>query len=165
MKDLWPNDIVQLSQRTPVSILKEQASLLGARTKNIVTAEVLQLEDSSNHDFNYQFYLVGPALQNYHYGLFTVSYSINLYPSVFTLDIDIIEEFRIAQSDQLRQLDFMLNPLKFSQENKIMVENEEQLTNLLKLIFAAQKTRRVIAAILGQSTDKILPNDDADAAV
>ena len=40
MVDLWPKDISEISIKSPVAILREQASLLGQKTKGLVTAEV-----------------------------------------------------------------------------------------------------------------------------
>ena len=39
MESLWPDDIVAADARSPAAILKEQASLLGQQTENLVTAE------------------------------------------------------------------------------------------------------------------------------
>jgi len=38
MIDLWPNELSTVDQRSPLTILKEQASLLGEKTQNIVIA-------------------------------------------------------------------------------------------------------------------------------
>src|SRR5229473_392111 len=99
MQDLWPEDIERVSNKPPVTILKEQASFLGQRTKNIVTAEVRQLEQASDYDiilgvvppvipghpphydFNYRFYIVAPALQDYHFKLFDLSHNVEPYPA------------------------------------------------------------------------------------
>ena len=40
MIDLWPKDLRTTTMTTPVTILREQASLLGVKTRNIVRAEV-----------------------------------------------------------------------------------------------------------------------------
>ena len=41
MNDLWAEDIGVTTVKTPVAILKEQASLLGNKTQNLVIGEVL----------------------------------------------------------------------------------------------------------------------------
>lgn len=43
MVDLWPADIGEPNIRTPVSILREQASLLGEKTNNIVEGQVAEI--------------------------------------------------------------------------------------------------------------------------
>ena len=62
---------------TPVIILKEQAALLGEKTRNLVQGEVLTQAVGSM--FVHHFYLTAPTL-NYKYELFQASHSINFYP-------------------------------------------------------------------------------------
>ena len=54
MTDLWPTDFGTVTTRSPLTILKEQAALLGSKTKNIVKASVhkVPMADSS---FYYEF--------------------------------------------------------------------------------------------------------------
>jgi len=75
--DLW-GDIAPTAVRTPVSILREQASLLGAKTKNMIEGQVET--HTSGGDFYHAFNLVAPALENYSYELFQISHAVNLYP-------------------------------------------------------------------------------------
>src|SRR5258708_10852906 len=164
MQDLWPEDIAQVSNKAPVTILKEQASLLGQRTKNIVTAEVRQLEQSSeyeivgeirsgelgnrpHYDFNYRFYIVAPALQDYHFKLFDLSHNVELYPAVFKLDSEIANELQVPLYSALTA---GIAPTPFS------VASESELLSELRNIFAARKTLRVIASLLGQSTGDVV---------
>jgi hypothetical protein len=136
MPDLWPADIAKTIHKTPVSILREQAALLGEKTKNLVEAEVAQNDVYNSSDFRYDFFIVGPALQNYHYKLFTISHPVELYPVRFFLDRDIVSELNLGKGDVAAEVD-----------------DENTLLDFLKKIFASKKTRQVIAAILGQSTD------------
>lgn len=48
MDDLWPNDISLKDSKTkaPYTILKEQASFLSQKTKNLIEAEVIAQEGS-----------------------------------------------------------------------------------------------------------------------
>lgn len=75
--DLW-GEISPNVVRTPVSILREQASLLGVKTGNLIEGKVESRVAGSllNHSFN----LVVPALDNYSYELFQISHGVNLYP-------------------------------------------------------------------------------------
>ena len=43
--DLWPENIAESNMVTPVSILREQAALLGDKTKQLVTGEVQTTTD------------------------------------------------------------------------------------------------------------------------
>lgn len=77
--DLWPKAKFEPDIVTPVSILRRQASLLGEKTQQLVTAEVASgvFGDEVVHFFR----LVVPALDNYKYELFKVSHTVDrLYP-------------------------------------------------------------------------------------
>ena len=76
--DLW-GDIAPSAVRTPASILREQASLLGAKTKNTIEGQVETWTSGSKlyHSFN----LVVPALDNYSYELFKISHG---FPNLLT---------------------------------------------------------------------------------
>src|SRR5258706_14676885 len=97
MPDLWPADIAQVANKPPVAILKEQAALLGDKTKNLVTARVVLDEEQSPHAFSYDFFIVAPALQNYHYRLFSIGHNIDLYPVTLYLDEDIRMELKMPR--------------------------------------------------------------------
>ena len=63
--------------KSPVSILREQAALLGKKTKNLVEARV---ETNTFHgEFIHAFNIVVPAL-DYAYELFTIQHGVNIYP-------------------------------------------------------------------------------------
>jgi hypothetical protein len=74
--DLW-GDIGTTAIRSPVSILREQAALLGSKTSNLVEARVdtSTFGDTLIHTFN----IVVPAL-DYTYRLFTVHHGVDMYP-------------------------------------------------------------------------------------
>jgi hypothetical protein len=75
--DLWPANIADSRLTTPVAILKEQAALLGEKTKQLVTGEV------STHVlgpmFIHSFCIVAPTIK-YRYELFTAAHAISFYP-------------------------------------------------------------------------------------
>jgi len=52
MSDLWPKDIGNTNLRAPVSILREQASLLGEKTQNLVKADVYTLRSCAKTTWN-----------------------------------------------------------------------------------------------------------------
>ena len=161
MDNLWPK-IETSSLKTPVTILKEQASLLGANTQNLITAEVsaLKIYDTkitgettpisevlnqmnsvvfgakSFHPsaiFRFAFHLVAPALNHYRYQLFFIGYGIDFYPVFFRLDSDIQKE------------------LMDDDEQDVIAGTEEEFLETLKAIFNSEKTLRVMRAILAQS--------------
>lgn len=134
MRDLWPEEIGPIPDlKAPVTILREQASLLGKKTNNLVEAEVMQLESaiSEESEFNYAFLIVAPALDNYRYKLFTISYNINIYPVTISVDGEIRAEINPADS-----------------EGKLLAESEGEFVEILKKIFSAKKTKKVIGALL-----------------
>jgi hypothetical protein len=75
--DLW-GEITPSAVRTPVSILREQAALLGAKTGYAIEAKVETRVTGSR--FYQSFNLVVPALDNYSYELFEIYHEISLYP-------------------------------------------------------------------------------------
>ena len=123
--DLWPNDIdidTMPDITTPISMLKEQASLLGQKTKNIVEAEV-KSRDAGNGRISVSFNLVAPALNKYRYELFQISHhGIELYPV----------------------------SLAFS-NTSYTAQSPEQFIEHLKKIFANEKTKSVIQSLIAQS--------------
>jgi hypothetical protein len=75
--DLWPSNIADANLTTPVSILKQQAALLGEKTRQLVTGEVTT--QTSGNMFVHYFFIVAPTL-NYRYELFQIKHGINFYP-------------------------------------------------------------------------------------
>lgn len=121
-RDLWPTNISVLPDlRTPVSILREQASLLGEKTSNLVEGEVRSQGDK-NSQFVHTFFLIAPALDNYRYPLFTVTHKVELYPL----------------------------SINFSNVG-VHVNQEEDFIEQLKKIFSDERTMKVIQALIAQS--------------
>lgn len=77
--DFWPDDFGEASIRTPVSILKEEASFLGPKTRQLIKAEIMQ-SSTTDGRFIANFTLTVPGLNNYRYQLFQVMFPITLYP-------------------------------------------------------------------------------------
>lgn len=75
--DFW-GDIAPSAVRTPVTILRQQATLLGAKTKDLIEATVFT--ESGRGSFRHLFDLVVPGLDNYTYNLFAIDHGIDLHP-------------------------------------------------------------------------------------
>ena len=137
MIDLWPDDIRYTRLKAPVTILMEQASLLGKKTQNLLEAKVENNKEAlvSAEVFVYGFYLVAPALSYYRYKLFTISHDIQLYPVKINIDSDILKEISPDAEEQL------------------LAESEGDFLEILKKIFGAEKTRHIISALLAQVVD------------
>lgn len=155
MLDLWPEDIGPIPDlKSPVTILREQASLLGKKTNNLVEAEVVQLESviSEEKEFSYAFLIVAPALDNYRYKLFTISYGINLYPVTINVDKDIQAEIPPTAEErrEIVKSGRVFTDLReeIGIKRKLVAESEDEFVEILKKIFSAKKTKRVIGALL-----------------
>jgi len=77
--DLWGQLDTSDVHRTPLSIMREQAALLGQKTGNVVEAKVVT-EAQYNGYFFIAMDLVVPALDNYIYRLLKVTHPLSLYP-------------------------------------------------------------------------------------
>jgi hypothetical protein len=140
-QDLWPDLSNMVPIRTPFLVLKEQADLLGQKTKNIVTAIVtgpdrgiaaLGSTGQSDHE-DYKdgfvvvsFVLVAPVLENYHFHLFNIQYSITKpYP---------VSIFAHIRPPFVKK-----------------VSSEKALIEALKTIFSNRATVTAINAMISQS--------------
>jgi hypothetical protein len=134
MKSLWPDDIDQVEQKSPAAILKEQASLLGQRTKNLVVADVRAEEPPGYLDtyFQYSFSIVAPTLSGYRYRLFSIRYSVALYP-LSIIDID----------DEVRKEVFP----KTSFSEDVSVGSESEFLETIGMILRANRTKQVISTL------------------
>lgn len=82
MTDLWGAIEPPGAVRTPVSILKEQATLLGKKTNQMLRGHVRTWPDEPyvHHAFNVRV----PSLDDYSYELFVVSHpATELYPVTY----------------------------------------------------------------------------------
>ncbi len=157
MSDLWPDDLEDstVDAHSPLTILREQASLLGAKTKNIVKAKVVRSTDLlsenerqrresiaavvdfpvSKTPFNYAFLIHSPALGDYRYRLFDVSFGIGYYPLGLRIDEGILQELQIDPKEE------------------IIVDDEPKFEDLLSRILKSRRTRQVIHSILYHSLE------------
>lgn len=138
MSDLWPEDVGQGSVLdAPVSILKEQAALLGQKTDNVVEAKVEVVRtgvgDFLDHDFRYDFWIVAAALGPYQFRIFRIGHQVDLYPVNISVDRDIHEEIAPDTRPYLRS------------------DSPDDFRELLRQIFGAEKTKSIINALVAQS--------------
>ena len=144
MIDLWPKELSTVDQRSPLTILKEQASLLGEKTQNIVIAVLANYDMfgpllRGNYPFKYGFVLTCPALGNYRFRLFSIGYGINMYPVCFDLDSDVAGE--IIEDTHVEP----------GEDETFQASNEEEFIEILKRIFSSRKALQVIRALLSQA--------------
>jgi hypothetical protein len=162
MLDLWPEQLEDDTMRSPVSVLQEQAALLGSKTKNLVQAEV-EIGNTANDNFLYHFFIVAPTLNNYHYRLFSVEHGITLYPALIYLEEELgqevgaqplnqvpanyLEQLRLQQEQIWIKVGFLTQP---ETQYKLKVDTVEEFLKALSAILSSTVTKRVVAALLSQ---------------
>lgn len=132
MNDLWPEFAPAEGEVPPITILKQQASVLGLKLKNLIEAEV----ETGAPDYYDQrllchtLVLIAPVLNFYRYKLLEVEHSATeLYPATI----------KASSGDPA-------NPI-----SNIKADNQEEFKAALKDIFASAETKRVIENLLAQS--------------
>jgi len=143
MENLWPEDITtSVDLNTPVVILQQQASYLGEMTKNELIGMVSNSDELSDKgDFKYEFYINAPTLGNYSYKLFSISHDIDLYPVNIYLENEMIKEIMGDRyTDNIKA---------------IKCSNEANLIGTLGRVFAAKRTRNIIAFLLQMTKVKL----------
>ena len=155
--DLWPDKIAVAKLITPVTILRQQASLLGKKTKNIVQGEVAnwKLNIGAEYDFQYVFYIGAPALDNYRYRLLGIFYNVSaLYPVIIDVED---EEIQKEIPSKFKYGEKIFGP---STKERISVKanSEEEFLDILKAIFNSAKVLRVISVLLSQSDPSYDPS-------
>jgi len=123
-ENLWGEIPKKGNLRTPIAILREQATLLGQATNNVLQGDVSMGRDTFGPEFQISLSIVAPALDDYRIFLVRVTHELMLYPlTVFDLVND-------AQYD---------------------CDDEETFRRALKQILSSQGTHRIIDSLLSQS--------------
>ena len=140
-RDLWPDAVDVTAITPPIVILREQAALLGEKTKGLVRGEIESrtepLEKEEFEDYLgaalspkellghvHTLYLLAPALDNYQYALLSVKHDFQAYP---------------CYADYHPDQDF-----------SHYVENEEALLSWLGLVLSKPPTVRIIHALISR---------------
>jgi hypothetical protein len=133
--NLWPTDLAPTAERTPLSILKEQATQLGAQTKNLLEGQVTTSASAQGEDrlFQHVFNIVAPALDGYKYQLLTVTHKLDPYP--------------VTVRQPFRGVNALAQRLQAQGEK---LASESEFIDYLRKVFASDETRRVIGALLAQ---------------
>lgn len=148
LKDLWPEDVADSTNEiAPVTILRQQAALLGKKTKNLVEAEVETKTADFQRFLQHTFYLIAPALDFYRYPLFQVMHrATDWYPLTIIYSLDSGKSSRLLS----KKLPLENKVFDKSLINKEVVNEEEFLTEL-KNILASDETRKTIQKLIAQS--------------
>ncbi len=147
MEDLWPNFDEKTSVKPPIAIIKEQASKLRDKTNDMVFADIdknnklskiMQFDINGKFElyicpsFQYSFYLEAPTLE-YRYKLLSIAHDIFLYP-VYFFEVD--KDIRIE--------------LNIDEKDAVTINNENELLVFLKNVFTANKTTKIVNALIIQ---------------
>ncbi len=120
--DLWPDFQTPESVRSPVYLLKEQAARLQQKTKGLVRAG-LRPAPAPDGSFWVGFDIYSPALGEYTYHLFEVTYPPQLSPVTLT-----------------------------SADGAITAQTLEEFKGYLESVLRSPRTRQVVEAIMAQAT-------------
>jgi hypothetical protein len=137
IEDLWPA-IEAPGSLPPLAVLRQQASLLGPKTQNLVQARVTT--ETSGPNLVHTFSIVAPALDYYSYALFNaVHRATALFPVQFQ---DVAKHAEEAVSGE---------GVHESRGGALVAHDEEGLRRILGLILSSEHTKRVISALVAQS--------------
>lgn len=122
--DFW-GEVGPTDVRTPIALLREQASLLGKKTNYLVEARVDTdvLGDSFRHRCN----LIVPSLDNYSYQLLSIKNGINPYP------VSVPRTNRDSYRSEEQELN-----------------TEEEFTEWLRAKLSSAETKKIIGNLLAQ---------------
>jgi hypothetical protein len=142
MDDLWPDNLDKVeAANAPVIILREQAALLSRKMKNVIEGQVSRGTTDSvslaSDEFVYNFYITCTSL-SYRYQPFYLAHNVDMYPSYLHMDRDIVAELNPQRMAGAIGPDFLT------------AGSEDELKEVLRKIFASQKVKKVIQALLGQ---------------
>ncbi|MDN3365490.1 hypothetical protein QU577_27495 [Priestia megaterium] len=149
--NLWGElEGVDLEINTPKEILQEQAKFLPRLTKDLLYAEIKELEDrelynsfdyvldeideddpnpNSNHGFAYKFLLKSRFMDTYRFELFRLHHGIGIYPVTIRLDNDIQKELQL--------------PGTYKE-----IESEEDFVEFISKVLQSLRVKRVIVALM-----------------
>jgi len=120
--DLWPEFQAPEAVKSPVFLLKEQAAALSQKTKGIVRAG-LRPASAPDGSFWVGFDLYSPALGDYIYHLFEVTYPPECFPVTLT------------QGDNSRTANSL-----------------DEFKGILEVVLQSHRTKQVVEAIMAQAT-------------
>jgi len=124
-EDLWGELPGADATVKPSTLLREQASLLGAKTKNLIEGEVREYFTGDPELIGFRFFINCPAVGNYRYHVLTLTHPLlHVFPAK-------VQDHAHGREHQ--------------------AANEEELRSVLKGIFTSGQVRRVIAALLREA--------------
>ena len=139
MKSLWPEFTPAEGEVPPITILKEQAAVLGLKLKNLIEADVETSTSDYQRFLRHSLFLIAPVLDFYRYKLLEVEHSAtHMYPVTIKQAMD--------------------DPASPNGTLENTAKDEGEFKDVLKAIFANEKTKSVIENLLAQSL-AVTPTD------
>lgn len=139
-EDLWP-DLNLAPVVTPLSILREQAALLGKRTKGVLRGEVETW--GAGERISNSFNIVVPSLGDYKYTLFGVHY----FPTGYPVYVDIKPYTSISEINLASEI----NPIEMPSSSR-RIANENEFRNWLRLIFHSDEVKSIVENLYAQAS-------------
>ncbi len=136
MDSFWPVNFEAANLKTPKEILEGQMAILPKLTKNLVYADLEELNEVQKikilpNGFQYSFVIRGNYLENYKFKVFSMSHDIIFYPVSVFLDNDIKTELEMSHLSMVERL-----------------HSEEEFTTFLKKVLKSKKVSTVIGSII-----------------
>lgn len=104
IENLWGDIPIKANiDRTPLTLLQEQASILGQATNNLLVGEVNTWSSQADDRFYAELYIVAPTLNEYRYSLFEVSYPLGFYPVTITLHAGDGTKVKVKDEEEFKQ--------------------------------------------------------------
>jgi hypothetical protein len=123
--DFWPDIADARSKATPLSLMKQQAALLGNHTNNLLVGRVTTITSYDGRLIHH--FQIGAPTLSYNYELFIVSHGlVDLYP------------VQVESAPNLTP-----GPL-------VILESERDFLNWLKEVLNSERTKRILSNLLSQ---------------
>lgn len=128
VENLWGEVPTREAVKLPVTILKQQATVLGDLTNRILEAEIVPVKAPSEDKLDYALEIVAPALGNYHY-------------KVLHIEHDAITNYPV----------FVTARNNMAEWHSVKCDDEAQFITHLKGILSSPAIHNVIASLMAQS--------------
>jgi hypothetical protein len=133
-EDLWP-ELNLAATTTPLSILREQAALLGKRTKGVLRGEVETwgIEERIAHSFS----IAVPSLGDYKYNLFLIQHLPIGYPVYVT-------HWATSMRGHFSEVE--------TRSGEKTLADEGELRDWLRLTFHSDEVKRIVENLYAQAS-------------
>ena len=125
-ESLWPTFSLEELERSPKTILKEQAVFFSKSTRNILTATI-RTSPYLGGTFEHEFKIVAPQLNGYKYTLLTIHQK-----GVFSYPCSL-----------------------YFEDSSYDLSNEDELLFRLREIFSSDLTKKIVSNLIAQSKDEV----------